>query len=153
MGSEMCIRDSPYILEEDTSIPLEYGWEIIRWKFIKLLNEKGSQKVKIPYRPIFLINKEEIKSILRIINEYLDKIDKLRDKAYEEAYSLISERGELDLNDPINIVTRVYSLDELKRALLKLKEALIEDYSAEKRVKLFKRTFPSKPLSGGKNEH
>jgi len=147
------LRCNPYILEEDTSIPLEYGWEIIRWKTIKLLDKKGSQKVKIPYRPRFLVSKEEIKRIIRVIDEYLDRIDKLRNKAYEEAYSLVSERGELDLNDPINVVTRVYSLDELKRALLKLREALIEDYSAKGNVKLFKNISPSKPLSGEENEH
>jgi len=147
------LRCNPYILEEDTSIPLEYGWEVIRWKSIKLLGRKGSEKVKIPYRPRFLISKGEIRNVLHVIDKYLDRIDKLRDKAYEEAYSLISERGELDLNDPINIVTRVYSLDELKRALLKLKEALIEDYSVKENIKLFKNRSPSKPLSGEENEH
>ncbi|RLF20341.1 MAG: hypothetical protein DRZ82_02725 [Thermoprotei archaeon] len=131
------LRCNPYLLEEDTYIPLKYGWKAIEWKCIKIYSEHGQVTVVVPHRPRFFIGNKEIERMIKVIDYYIEKVEKLREKAFQKASKIIAERGEIDLNDSIGTVTRVYSLGELRDSLMKLRKALVEDYISKERHKAF----------------
>jgi hypothetical protein len=70
------LRTNPFLFEEGTSIPDVVGYENIAYRQL--------DSVKLPVRPRFLVDLDELKKMLEVVEYYIGYVSELREKVMVE---------------------------------------------------------------------